>query len=373
MMTYTLFIYLLEATLSLSVFALAYRWLFSKYTHFHWMRFYLIASLLFSLTLPFIHVPMPGSISLFSQQPIALPQYDELSTTVDMSRAAASTLHLSMAVAQPEASRSWLNITLYGLSGVFLLGFLYKIGVTVSNLLNIRRLIQHSEKIAEEDYYVLYPSENLPTFSFWHYIFLNQNCRNLPHDELQQVKQHELVHVRQKHTADLLLSEIIGALFWFNPLMTYLKNALQEVHEYLADATVAGRGEAQKDYARLLLKLAVSPKTIPMVNSFSGKQISRRIAMLTKARSLPKHRFAFTLIFPLAFSLLWLCSCMEDTPVNQDQQYQLTNDNKPNPVSDMIETQKRIDKLIRDGNAVYYSSHNQLEKVIGVKSKDDSC
>ena len=350
-MTYTFFIYLLEATFCLSAFALAYRWFFSKHTHFHWMRFYLITSLVFSLTLPIMHVPMPWNTS----SSFTLPLHYNLS--------GAATAHQTTGTsAQTESPWQWIPIALYGLLTIFLLGFLYKTGITIRNLLSIRKLIRRSEKTAEKDYWLVYLTAELPTFSFWHYIFLNRTSLQLPYHELQQVKQHELIHVRQKHTLDLLFFEVVGALFWFNPLMTYLKNALQEAHEYLADATVAGRGEAQKDYAHLLLKLSIHPTMVPIANSFSGKQISRRITMLTKDRSLPKQRFAFTLIFPMAASLLLLCSCL-DEPTTDKNTLQMSEQQKA-----ALQTEKKIGKISWEGNTVY--SDHQLDQAFGLSTGD---
>jgi hypothetical protein len=173
--------------------------------------------------------------------------------------------------------------------------------------------------------------------------------------------------VRQRHTLDLLFFEIAGALFWFNPFMAYLKKALREVHEYLADAGVAGKGDIQKAYAHLLLKLVVQPRLVPLTNGISGKQIGRRIRMLTKARSLPQQKFVFLLIFPIAALLLLLSACM-DEPEAKNEIVENENVTQQADQTATAATGKKIRKIIWEGNAVY--DDETLNRTLGLNEGD---
>ena len=341
-MTDAIFLYLLKATLCLLVFSMVYRWFLSSFTHFRWMRFYLIGSVVLSMVLPLLQIPALAAFSVFSL-PAVSSSADYLNFDTSL-----------LAVQNPSTPESALqsqpfNLMLIGgylIASVYLLGFLFKISSTTRNLLRIRQFIVHNNKVKEGNHYLVYLSHNLPAFSFWHFIFLDQDFYQLRAEEQQQIKAHELVHVRQKHTLDLLFFEIAGALFWFNPLMGYLKKALREVHEYLADEGVTKKGVEQKVYALLLLKLAVQPRLVPLANGISGKQINRRIVMLTKARSLPAQKFTFLLIFPLAALLLILNACMDEPKVTAHE------DEMQEQALAMVDG-KKIRNITWEGNVVY--------------------
>ncbi len=357
-MTDAIFLYLLKATLCLLVFSMVYRWFLSSFTHFRWMRFYLIGSVVLSMVLPLLQIPALAAFSVFP-----LPA---VSSSVDYLNFDTSLLAVQNTSSSPESTlqRQPFNLVLAGsylFASVYLLGFLVKISSTTRNLRRIRQFIVRNDKVKEGNYYLVYLSQKLPAFSFWHFIFLNQDFYQLRAEEQQQIKAHEMVHVRQKHTLDLLFFEIAGALFWFNPLMGYLKKALREVHEYLADAGVTKKGVEQKAYAHLLLKLAVQPRLVPLVNSISGKQISRRIVMLTKARSLPVQKFTFLLIFPLAVVLLLLNACMDEPEV-------AAHENEMQEQTSTLVDGKKIRRIIWEGNTVYDDA--ALGRTFGLKPGD---
>jgi hypothetical protein len=83
---------------------------------------------------------------------------------------------------------------------------------------------------------VLVDEKTLP-HTFLNHIFVNfddYNQRTIE-DELYT---HELVHVTQKHTLDILFIELLITIFWFNPLLYLYKKAIQLNHEFLADQKV---------------------------------------------------------------------------------------------------------------------------------------
>ncbi len=348
-----IFLYLLKGTLYLSLFALAYRWLLSRFTHFHWMRFYLIVAVLLSIILPFIQAPLPALLpkSVIAPENGFLPfQWNFLQTQPDNPSAGTAV------AAQPF---NWVQTVGVVLLSVYVLGLLYKMVAISKNLFSIRRFVTSNPVIKENRYNLVSLSRNLPAFSFWRYIFLSPQCRQLPASELRQIKQHELVHIQQHHTLDLLFFELAGAVFWFNPLMNYLKKALRGVHEFLADAAVAGKGDTQKTYAHLLLKLSAIPQAVPLANGFSDKQIGQRIMMLTKTRSLPRQKFVFLLMLPLTALLMLLGSCL-DKPESND----MVNGN----ATTVQPTGTKIGNIIWNGNVVY--DDDKLNEILTLKAGD---
>jgi len=166
----------------------------------------------------------------------------------------------------------------------------------------------------------------------------------LSSDELQRIKDHEKIHARELHSLDVLFIELISILFWFNPLLIYLKKSIQEIHEYIVDEKIVERGKGKKDYAELLLKLASEVKGFNLSAGFSGNQIKRRIVMISKQRSLPGQKLMFVILVPLTMLLILSFSYIKntDSPTSQTTQ----NEN-------VIQNQLKIGKILWKGNTVY--------------------
>ena len=65
---------------------------------------------------------------------------------------------------------------------------------------------------------------------------------------------HEMAHIQNRHSIDLLVADICIFFQWFNPGIWLLKQELQNIHEYEADETVINEGIDAKDYQLLLIK-----------------------------------------------------------------------------------------------------------------------
>ena len=148
--------------------------------------------------------------------------------------------------------------------------------------------------------------EDISTFSFLGFVFIN--LRALPEDENANVLAHEQVHIRQHHTADLLLAHLACILQWYNPFAWLAKNALTVTHEYIADRAVINEGFELFDYQSLLLKQLISSRIFEPANNFNLKPIKKRIAMLTKSRTRKLASLKALLVSPIALILIMLFS-----------------------------------------------------------------
>ena len=95
--------------------------------------------------------------------------------------------------------------------------------------------------------------------------------------------EHELAHVRQKHSFDVLLLEILCIAFWWNPVVWFYKKSLREVHEFLADEAVL-KTNNRKQYGQLLIKQSHFRMSIALGNHFTQSQLKNRIMMMTRIR-----------------------------------------------------------------------------------------
>ena len=196
----------------------------------------------------------------------------------------------------------------------------------------------------------------MPPFSFFNYIFIANSYQKLSADELQRIKDHEKVHAQQLHSLDVLFIEFISIIFWFNPLLIYLKKSIQEIHEYIVDEKIAEKGKGKKDYAQLLLKLASEVKGFNLSAGFSGSQIKRRIVMITRQRSLPEYKLMFVILIPITILIMLSFSYIK----NPDP---LTAQTKQN--ENVNQSQLKIGKIIWKGNTVY--DIKTLNQAFGLK------
>ena len=308
-----LFNYLLESSLCLILFMATYRMLIANLTHFSWIRFYLISSVILSLVLPLIIIPIHWQSKLISAE--------SFTNALQLTAKQTGTVFTNNYAANSSPTNSWFSIQLiivYCLLTVYLIGFLYKTYSFTKNLKNIYYFIKKNPKIKEANYWIVSFKGEIPAFSFFNFIFINKNFKNLSDNDFQTIKNHEIIHADQYHTLDILFIELIGALFWFNPLMNYLKRSLHEIHEYIVDEKIAGNGENKKAYARLLLHLASETKVFNLVANFTGEDIKRRIQMLAKPRTSLKYKLMFIILVPLTAMLLLSFSYLKNPKANSN-------------------------------------------------------
>lgn len=346
------FSYLLESSICLLLFTAVYKLLISNLTHFSWTRFYLLASVVLSLILPVIVLPIQWQSHLTAIEPY--------------------TKTFLFQVNQPDASVTGKSpliqtlpginvqlVLLYGFFLAYITGLAYRGYGFIRNLKTIRQFIHHNPKEKENNYWIIRLKNDMPAFSFFHFIFINDNVKNISDTDQQLIKKHEIVHVKQYHTLDILFFELVSILLWFNPIMKYLRKSLQEVHEYIVDEKIAGHGAQKKAYAQLLLNLATEAKTFNLVASFTGEHIKRRILMIAKSKTLPRYKLLFVVLVPLTAIMLLSFSYIKNPNLPEKANKQ---------GSHQVSSGNRIGKITWVGNTAF--SADTLNKLLGLKSGD---
>jgi len=118
---------------------------------------------------------------------------------------------------------------------------------------------------------------------------------------MRRIIAHEEIHIKQYHTFDILLIELITVLQWFNPPY---KKSLQETHEFLADYGVIAQGFSTAKYQLLMFEQQVGVKLLEFTNNFKQSQIKRRITMMSKIKSRGAAKLKLLLIVPMATLLM---------------------------------------------------------------------
>ena len=271
------FVYILKSAICLALFYLGYRLLLSRDTFLRFNRFALLSGFGLAALLPLVRVGVEGLSPLGP----ALEEWGRIAAPVEPA-----------ATASPAVSCYSIGLAIY------LMGVLFFIARFLWGVVSLIRLIRagRRERLADGSWLVLHRLPLAP-FSWLRYIFLAEKDL-LSKPEL--ILAHEQAHIRMRHTWDLLFTELFLWLQWFNPAAWLLRQELQAVHEFEADAAVLGMGYDSKEYKLLLIEKAVGSSRYTLANSFNHSSLINRITMMQKRKSNPWARMKYAFVLPVA-------------------------------------------------------------------------
>jgi hypothetical protein len=137
-------------------------------------------------------------------------------------------------------------------------------------------------------------------FSFFNYLFLSADMASS-----DIVVAHELVHIRQKHSWDVIYLEIFRIVNWFNPISYLLQRSMKELHEFIADEAITGSKEQIDTYTDFLVANAYGTYEHQLTNNlFNQSLLKKRIMMLHQKRSGNTAKLKYLLGLPLLSGLL---------------------------------------------------------------------
>jgi TonB family protein len=208
------------------------------------------------------------------------------------------------------------NLLIY----IYLAGVMFFSGRFLFRIIQILLLIRnHKIQVANGFNIVTLEKETSP-FSFLKYVFVSDSLlQNKGYDKMLA---HELEHVKQGHSIDVIFLEILTVFQWFNPFMWMLNRAIRENHEYLADQAVLTSGVTRGYYKKLLLDQFVGGQLV-IANNFNYSIIKNRIKMMSKIES-PKYaisKIVFGFFVAAALVVAFACEQKEtvETPVIQEE------------------------------------------------------
>jgi hypothetical protein len=197
----------------------------------------------------------------------------------------------------PAQQTNWFNLenillAIYGLGALVLFVRLF---VQLISILRIR--LQGKSQVVQGISIITLEKEITP-FSFFNAVFMNPTLHN--EHETNQILAHELTHVRQGHSFDVLLSELLSILFWFNPATWLLKREIRQNLEYLADDKVIESGFDSTAYQYHLLQLSYQTPEVKLGNKFNVSPLKKRIIMMNQQKTRKAALLKYSLIVPLA-------------------------------------------------------------------------
>ena len=282
-------VYILKSAACLAVFYLFYKLLMSRDTFHRFNRFALLGLLVLSSVLPLVEV------SVNRPAPV-----HETMLTLEQLLLLADVQAEGEVVSQPTTAL-WVRVALM----VYLVGIVF---FAIRNLWSLGRLAVllrygRLEQLADwlpgrtENVRLVVHNRDIAPFSWMRYIVLSRKDLE---ENGREILIHELAHIRNHHSWDLLLADLCIFVQWFNPAAWLLKQELQTIHEYEADDTVLREGVDAKKYQMLLIKKAVGTRLYSMANSFNHSSLKKRITMMLKEKSSPWARVKYLYVLPLA-------------------------------------------------------------------------
>ena len=157
---------------------------------------------------------------------------------------------------------------------------------------NLSKYIDGGEKVT-----LIVHDRDIAPFSWMKCIVISEKDLD---ENGREILIHELAHIQNRHSWDLLVADICIFFQWFNPASWLLKQELQNIHEYEADETVIEKGVDAKQYQLLLIKKAVGTRLYSMANSFNHSKLKKRITMMLKEKSNPWAKLKYLYILPVA-------------------------------------------------------------------------
>ena len=285
------FVYILKSSVCLVVFYLFYRLLLSRETFHRFNRVALLSILLLSCLLPLVEVTVEEQTEVH-QTMMTLEQWLMLA---DMMNTADTT-----DLQAEEVTVTWIQVALLVyLAGILLFALrngysLLKLGGLLKSgrKENLSKYIDGGEKVT-----LIVHDRDIAPFSWMKCIVISEKDLD---ENGREILIHELAHIQNRHSWDLLVADICIFFQWFNPASWLLKQELQNIHEYEADETVIEKGVDAKQYQLLLIKKAVGTRLYSMANSFNHSKLKKRITRMLKEKSNPWAKLKYLYILPVA-------------------------------------------------------------------------
>lgn len=277
------YIYFIKVNVAIAIFYLFYKLFFAGDTLWKARRVYLMLTLIASFA-----YPMWLITDWLQQQPVALNMIRNYATLPEL-------------VVTPESHsfNFWLLIPL----GYGIVAFVLTVKLVVQ-MISIAKIHAKGKPMTINDQEIIALDEEIAPFSFLQHIYINPTLHTA--DEIKQILTHETAHVRQIHTLDVIVSELVCILCWINPAAWFVKREIRQNLEFLADQQVLSSGFDSRHYQYHLLQLSYQAPNVKLGNRFNVSPLKKRILMMNQKKSNKSTGLKYLLVVPLTLSLVVL-------------------------------------------------------------------
>ena len=272
-------LYLFRSAVWITGFALVYLLFLRNERFFLLNRIYLVTGILASVILPLVTV-----------------RY-----VVDASAVKASA-EAGPVTAALHGGSSWQYLLAVALFSVWLAGAVAVLFRYVTQVLPVLRKAAGADRSSGYPVKVIRSDEYQGSFSLFSFVVVNPSVSET---EAREIMNHELVHIRQMHWFDLVLSSVLCAVQWFNPAAWIYSRFIRQNHEYLADEEALQRSSDPAVYRAVLLNQIAGSPVIDLGNFFSYSLNKKRFLMMKNKISSPYRKLRLLLILPVAALVLF--------------------------------------------------------------------
>ena len=125
-------------------------------------------------------------------------------------------------------------------------------------------------------------------------VLLPDGMRNQPPDIQRAVIGHELMHVKRRDWAWLIVEEVAVCLFWFHPASWWVASQIQCAREEVVDELAILLTGRRKTYVEALLAFADATSVVPTAAFARRRHLVRRIALVSKEDVMSSRRIVAT-------------------------------------------------------------------------------
>ena len=287
-------LYLIKSAVWLTGFALVYLLFLRNERFFLLNRIYLVSGILVSIVFPFftwhytVMLPAAPKIEVSELQMVGIADLSE-----------------------PFPTQA---ILLY----IYLAGALYLLFRIIRQTLAVLRVIRKSDILPYRSAKLIRTTEYPASFSFFSFVFVNPSTCDI---ETNEIVNHEMEHIRQRHWVDLLLFEILCIIQWFNPLSWLYGRFIRQNQEYLADERALQRCSNPGIYRAALLNQMFGGPVISLANSFNYSLNKKRFNMMKQTIYSPIRKLKLLLVLPIMAGVFYAFGTPEYTyaPTAQEE------------------------------------------------------
>ena len=274
-------LYIARAGLYLSLFYAFYLLVMRRTTFFRLNRVLLLAGSYLCLLLPFIRL-----------------------RTVAASAVASELTMVAVGIV-PEAAATAAPFPLWELVlAVYVVGTLATLAVFLVSTRKMGRLIGKGEETERDGCRLVLLDQDVPSFSWGRKVVMSRKDMA----ENPAIFTHEMMHVKCRHSLDLILLLPVQILFWWNPLVWITREELRLLHEYEADEGVIQKGIDATQYQLLLVRKAVGEQRFTLASGFQHAKLKNRIEMMLKPYSSGWMRWSYLALIPVLAMLMYACN-----------------------------------------------------------------
>lgn len=267
--------YLIKSSAITIIFYVCYKLFLQKETFFQSNRWFLLSGIVIAFTLPFLVIPVYVE---YTPESFQIVTTDQLTNNFTQDQSNTVTI------------KTILSIIYIIVSFILLVRLILQ-------YLSLNKILKSGISKSKNKYKLIETSSNIAPFSFFNTIVVNP--KNFNEKELEQVITHEKTHARQLHSIDVLISNLLTIILWFNPFSWLYKKEIIQNLEFIADRQANTKSKSLKSYQKLLLKTSLSQNQLSISNNFYQSLIKKRIIMLQKSKSKNVNLLKLTFVIPL--------------------------------------------------------------------------